>query len=339
MSTFTSDGTENHMRWDRRSRDFMEVWYATLNHKPTNAGLWIRYTLTAPRFDDPYCELWAFLFDPAGVRTFAGKQRFPIDHLAGPHGRDDGALVRIGDAWLSENHLEGEVVGNDGSLAWSLDFAPADRTFQHLPAGLRRRVERRVSTVCSPNLSVPFGGTVKLDGDLLEFDGEVGSQSHRWGRRHSGSWSWAHCSDFARSEGTIFEGVAARASVGRVALPTTTFLYLRHEDEDIAFNDLRGSLRAKSRYVLPTWAFTANTDKWRIVGAARFQIPNAVQVEYADPDGTPRYCANSEIADLGIELYGMTSSGWRHHASLTSLGGAHLEFGRRQRFPELKVAF
>jgi hypothetical protein len=327
------------MRWDRRISNFMEVWYATLNHSGTNGGLRLRYTLTAPRAADPYCELWAFYFDPTDRRSFAAKQRFEIDRLAGPDGRDDGAIVRIGDAWLSENHLEGEVRGADGSLAWSLDFEPADRTFQHLPSSIRHRIERRVSTVCSPNLSVPFTGSVKLDGDLLEFEGDRGCQSHRWGRKHSTSWSWAHCSDFAGFDGTVFEGVGARTSFGPIPAPTTTFVYLKHEGEDIAFNDLRGSLRAKSRYVLPTWAFTANNDKWRVVGAARFQVENAVQVEYTDPDGTPRYCANSEIADLAIELYRMTSGGWQHHASLTSLGKAHLEFGRRQPFPELKIAF
>lgn len=339
MNPFTSDGSENRVRWDRKASDFMEVWYATLNHSPTGSGLWLRYTLTAPRRGDPYCELWAFLFDPSKKRSFAAKQRFAIDRLAAPDGRDDGTIVRIGDAWLAENHIEGEVVGSEGSLAWSLDFDPAEKTFQHIPGPIRHRVERRVSTICSPNLSVPFTGTVKLDGELLEFDNEDGCQSHRWGRKHSTSWAWAHCSDFAGHRGTTFEGVGARTSIGFVPAPTITFLYLRHEGEDIAFNDLRGSFRAKSRYLLPTWAFTASSDRWRVVGAARFQVENAVQVEYADPDGTSRFCANSEIADLALELYEMTAKGWQHHASLTSFGKAHLEFGRRNPFPELNLAF
>ena len=341
MSLFTNDGTENRMRWDRKATDFMEVWYATLNHSPTDGGLWVRYTMTSPRVGEPYCELWAFFFDPSGKRTFAAKQRFGIDRLGVPNGRDDGALVRIGDAWLSENHLEGEVVSGDRSLSWSLDLEPADRTFQHLPASVRGRIERRVSTVCSPNFSVPFSGEVKLDGDVLEFEREIGSQSHRWGRKHSTSWAWTHCSEFAGAPGTVFEGLAARATIGPLPAPTTTFLYLHHDGEDIAFNkQLRQAIMgSKSRYLLPTWAFTASTDHWRIVGAARFKIEDAVQVEYADPDGTPRFCANSEISDLAIELYGNTAGGWRHHRSLTSLGKAHLEFGRRQPFPELGVSF
>ena len=341
MTLFTNDGTENRMRWDRKASDFMEVWYATLNHSPTDGGLWVRYTMTSPRVGDPYCELWAFFFDPSGKRTFAAKQRFGIDRLGVPNGRDDGAIVRIGDAWLSENHLEGEVVSGERSLSWSLDLEPADRTFQHLPASVRGRIDKRVSTVCSPNFSVPFSGEVKLDGDVLEFEREIGSQSHRWGRKHSTSWAWAHCSEFAGSPDTVFEGLAARATLGPLPAPTTTFLYLRHEGEEIALNkSLRQAVMgSKSRYLLPTWAFTASNDQWRIVGAARFKIEDAVQVEYADPDGTPRFCANCEISDLAIELYGNTAGGWRHHRSLTSLGKAHLEFGRRQPFQELGVSF
>jgi hypothetical protein len=63
-----------------------------------------------------------------------------------------------------------------------------------------------------------------------------------------------------------------------------------------------------------------------------------VQVRYEDPDGSPRYCVNTEIADLGIEIYKRSDTGWRHHASLTALRSAGLEFGRRQQFPELDVS-
>jgi hypothetical protein len=339
MSAFTTDGTENRMRWDRRSAGFIEVWYATLNHSPTGAGLWLRYTISAPKRGDPYCELWGFYFDPTGERSLAGKLRHQIDQLGGADGRDDGALVRIGNAWLSENHLEGEVTRNGRSLQWSLDFDPAARCFQHIPAKLRRRVERRISTVCSPNLSVPFTGTVKLDSDVLEFDRDLGCQSHRWGRKHSQSWAWAHCSDFQEEPDAIFEGVAARASVGPVPTPTTSLLYLSYRGEDLIFNDIRSMLTARSHYEMPSWAFTARNERWKIVGAGRAQIDRMFQVGYADPDGSARFCANSEIASMALEVYARTDSGWRHDQSLTAIGSAHLEFGRRDPFLELPVSF
>lgn len=339
MSVFTSTGDENRMRWDGTTRGFMEVWYATLNHRPSGGGIWLRYTLTAPADDrDPYCELWGFFFDPNGKQSFAAKQRFPIESLARGPGRDDGAIVRIGDAWLSENHLEGAVERDGRRIAWSLDFTPADRCFQHIPEPVRTRAERRVSTVCSPNLSVPFGGRVVVDGDELTIDGEMGCQSHRWGRKHSDTWSWAHCSNFEGDADAIFEGVAARAKLGPIAAPTTTLLYLRFEDQELAFNELRWALRARSRYEMPSWAFTARNEDYKIAGAARATLDRMVQIPYADPDATPRYCANSEIADLAIEIYRREGAAWRHHGSLTALRTAHLEFGRREPFPELDLA-
>jgi hypothetical protein len=333
MGSFAAVGTENLMRWDRHSSGFMEVWYATLNHRDTGIGLWLRYTITAPRGSgrDPYCELWGFAFDPDEKRTFGARKRYPIDRLG------DGALVRIGDAWLSEKHIEGEIGREGRTLTWSLDFEPSDRCFHHIPARLRRRAEKRVSMLCSPNLDVPFSGSVTLDGEMLRIDAERGCQSHRWGRRNAQSWAWAHCANFEGGEEAVFEAVAARATLGPLPVPTLTFLYLRFGNQDIEFNDLKWVMRAQSRYEMPTWAFTAYNDDYKVAGAARSPVDRLVQVEYQDPDGTARYCANTEIADLGLELYRRAGSLWRHVASLTSLKGAHLEFGRRDPFVELPL--
>lgn len=337
MSSFTNDGTENRMRWDRRRAGFMEVWYATAIHRSSGCGVWLRYTVTAPEAGAPYCELWGFIFDPDRKRNFAAKERFSIDHLGSANGRDDGALVRIGEAWLSETHMDGRLITGDRVLEWSLDLDPSDRCFQHLPSQIRRRAERKVSTVCSPNLSVPFTGSVVVDGETLNFEDELGCQSHRWGHKHSLTWAWAHCSEFDQSP-AVLEGVAAKAPIGPLR-PTTTFLFLRYKDLDLEFNELRWALLAKSRYALPTWAFTARTDQWKIVGAARASIDDFVQVSYMDPDGSPRYCANSEIGDLAIEVYRREGNRWIHDGSLTARGRAHIEFGAQQPFAELPVAF
>jgi len=116
-------------------------------------------------------------------------------------------------------------------------------------------------------------------------------------------------------------------------------LYLNYRGIDLGFNELRWALLAKSRYTLPTWAFTARTDDWKIVGAARAAIDDFVQVAYMDPDGSPRYCANSEIGDLAIEIYRRSGNRWVHDGALTARGTTHLEVGARQSFEELPVAF
>lgn len=340
MGVFTNDGTENRMMWDRMSRSFMEVWYSTINHPETGIGVWLRYTVTAPaeETESPYCELWGFVFDPAGKSSFASKRTFGIDHLGVANGRDDGALVRIGDAWLSETHLDGSLSKDDTTLTWSLDFEPATRCFQHLPEQLRGRIEKRVSTVCSPNMAVPFSGVVTVGDRKLEFDKAPGSQSHRWGARHSLGWTWAHCSTWDDGE-AVFEGLSAQAALGPVTAPRSTFVFLRLDGEDIAFNELKWALRAKSAYDLPIWAFNAHTDKWKIYGTATASPDRMVQVTYRDPDGSERYCANSEISDLTIQVFRKTRGNWTHDRTLTATGTAHLEFGRKTPFSEVPVSF
>lgn len=331
MSSFTTGGTENLMVWDRRAAPFMEVWYATVAHRRLRTGLWVRYTIDAPEAGEPSCALWASYFDPEGSRTFTGREVHPIDVLGHVPGRDDGAVVRIGDAWMSESHLEGTVSSGGRSLAWSLDVEPADRCYQHLPRALRRRAARRFSTLCSPNLSVPFSGTVELDGERIRYDREPGCQSHRWGRRHSLSWAWAHCSEWDDGADAVFEAVAAKAARG---LPPLSFPYLRFRGQDLVFT----ALRARGRYELPAWTFAASGPRWRITGAARLPLDRSVQVRYVDPDGGTRHCVNSEIADLVVEVHERRDWGWRHVARLASTGRAHFELGRPAPFAGLPVA-
>lgn len=336
MSAFTATGTENLMAWDRRARPFMEVWYATVTHRGLRSGLWVRYTVSAPRDREPACALWALYFDPGGKRSFAGRNVLPIDVLGHVPGRDDGAVVRIGDAWMTETHLEGRVEHDGRTLAWSLDLDPADRCYQHLPPVLRARSAKRFSTLCSPNLDVPFSGTVEVDGEPIRYDGEPGCQSHRWGRRHSHSWVWAHCSSWRGDEDAVFEGLGVKPAP---VLPGLAFLYLRYRGEDLVFNGLRSALRARSRFDLPSWTFSASNGRWKVAGAARLRPDRAVQVRYDDPDGGVRHCANSEIADLALDVHERASGSWRHVGSLTSTGAAHLELGRPEPFAELPVAF
>jgi hypothetical protein len=133
--------------------------------------------------------------------------------------------------------------------------------------------------------------------------------------------------------------LAARSSLGGVPVPTITMLYLRRDEEDLAFNTFKWALAAKSRYELPAWAFTAHTDEYKVVGAARVLPERMVQVCYEDPDRSQRFCANSEIADLGLEVFRRDRNVWRHIESLSSLKRAHLQFGRRVPFVELPVSF
>ncbi|HEX2293771.1 MAG TPA: hypothetical protein VHN37_00500 [Actinomycetota bacterium] len=332
---FTETGTENAMVWNRRAAPFMEVWYATVTHRGRGSGLWVRYTLTSPRDGEPSCALWACYFDRDGKRSFAGRNDYSTDMLAHVPGRDDGAVMRVGDAWMTETHLEGRVTAGDRAMEWSLDVDPASRCYHHLPGPLRRRAAQRFSTVCSPNLDVPFSGTVTVDGEVVEYEGEPGQQSHRWGRRHPQSWAWLHCASWDGPTDAVVEAVTARAARG---LPALTFPYMTYRAEDVVFP----AWFVHGRVELPAWSFTASHAEWRIVATARLPLDRSVQVRYDDPGGGTRYCANSEVADLTIDVFRSVPfprRSWRYVETLVSTGGAHFEIGRPEPFPELPVAF
>jgi hypothetical protein len=116
-----------------------------------------------------------------------------------------------------------------------------------------------------------------------------------------------------------------------------TPLYLRYEGEEIVLNDLRSAIGARSHVEMPTWAFTANNRDYKVTGAARADVGRLMQVTYDDPDGSLRHCANSEIADLALEVYKRRNGRWRHIRSLSALRTAHVEFGRPEPFEELPV--
>ena len=165
--------------------------------------------------------------------------------------------------------------------------------------------------MCSPNMVVPFSGTVSVDGRKLSFDRAPGSQSHRWGARHSLSWTWALCATWEEGEG-VFEGLAAQAALGPLAAPKSTFVFLHYDGQDIAFNELKWALRARSEYELSVWSFNARTDRWKIAGMAAASSERMVQVTYEDPDGSKRHCANSDISDLFIHVFQRREGRWTY---------------------------
>ena len=106
------------------------------------------------------------------VRCSPRRIRYSIDRLGVSNGRDDGAIVRIGDAWLSENHLDGSLTREGKTLSWSIDFAPAPECFQHLPASVAR-----------PDLEACVDGVLPEPLGPYDGSGQARRSRHRTGER------------------------------------------------------------------------------------------------------------------------------------------------------------
>ncbi|MGC4113852.1 MAG: hypothetical protein QM765_04195 [Myxococcales bacterium] len=111
-------------------------------------------------------------------------------------------------------------------------------------------------------------------------------------------------------------------------------LYLRYRGLDYCLNALPQLLKAKSAVSFPTWGFEGAARDLRFRGTFSAPAQRFLQVRYEDPDGTPSLCANTEVADLSLEVF----RGERLLDRLSATGTAHLEFGSRSPLPGVRAS-
>ncbi|MFH0901920.1 MAG: hypothetical protein V2A73_14925, partial [Pseudomonadota bacterium] len=346
-----------------------EAWYLTFNHRPSGMGFWIRYSLDAPlaRVGSPYAQLWFAAFDipkagallapchvgasaphhfggrPGGdaprrdvlSRTFAVNQKLPIHRMSAAA---DPFELRIDESVLTHCRAKGRIAGAGHEAQWDLSWDPCPTTHRHLPAFAYQVPGLARTRVLSPNLDVRLGGMVRIDGETLTLSGEPACQSHLWGSKHADAWAWGHCNAFDDRDDAVLESLTVGLSPAGVALPSLTFLSLRLDGETLIFTSPIDVVRTSGHFGTARYRFAAADARARISGVFSCHPDEMVTAEYADPDGTRSYCANTEIASLRIDVYRRSSwrSRWLEQARLVATGTAHFEVAGR--IPDQAVA-
>jgi hypothetical protein len=318
--------SDNAPAWDGRPGRY-EVWYLTFNDLPTRTGFWIRYTLAAPTAGPPHARLWFAGFDAASpARGFALNQGFPREALrlsAAPF------EVGIGAAWLRHDGAQGELEGHGHHARWDLRWPPSSWTHRHLP-DLVYRTSFADTRVLSPNPRIDLHGTVEMDGRRFELDGAPGGQTHLWGRRHADSWAWGRCSAFQQGGPALLEAVTVRVRRAGVLMPALTLLTLYLDGEELRFTRLRDLRRTRGHFGGGRYAFAAEGSDARLEGEFSCPAAQRVLAEYRDPDGAPRYCANTETGDLVLTVRRRAAGAAWDERRLVAHGTAHFEVGGRQ---------
>lgn len=320
-------GTEgdNAPAWDGRRAGHYEVWYLTFNGHASRVGFWIRYTLEAPHAGAAHGRVWFAAFDgeTAGAAPIALNRAHDASRVslaASPF------AVAIGPSTLRHDGAQGVVEGGGHRAAWDLHWEPCAETLRHLPA-LVYRTRFAGTRVLSPNPRIAVSGTVEVDGRRFDLEGEPGGQSHVWGRRHADAWAWGRCSAFDDGADAFVEALTVRVRRAGVLLPALTFLTVEIDGERHDFTGFRSALRARGRFATGRYVFSAESRDMRVVGAFEGAPDRMVQARYADPDGTPRFCANTEVGDLTLTVQRRTAGAAWHERRLTARGTAHFETG------------
>jgi hypothetical protein len=166
-----------------------------------------------------------------------------------------------------------------------------------------------------------------------------------WGTRHAARWAWAHCNDLRtlegeRRSGTFVDAVSAYAARGGRELGPATPVVGRFGGEDFAATDPLAVVRAKSRFGLSTWRFEARSGRRKVVGEVDAPRQTLAGVTYHDPDGTPAYCYNSEVASMRLFVWDRTARGrfgWVLRDTLVADGRAHFEYGQRATVADVEL--
>ena len=331
----TASEADNRMVWDRRRRGHYEVWYLTCNQVAEKCGFWIRYTLESPLDEPPYAQLWFAFFDALDPQKgFAFNKRFPIDRL-----QADGSPFRVDIAGsvLSHDGMRGSLEGDGHSARWDLSWLPAAETHRHLPDVIYS-TSFADTRVLAPNLDVPVRGTIVVDGRTLVLDGDPGGQTHVWGRKHAESWAWAHCNAFGGQRGAALEALTVRLKRRGVVLPPLTLVSLYLDGEAHRLTGFQHTLTNRGRYGTARYQFVGLGQDVRISGEYVCRPEDMVLTEYADPDGEPAFCANTEVADLRVTVSRRSRlwKRWQEQARLTADRTGHFEVASRQPDPAIR---
>ena len=303
-------------RW-RGKAGRLEVWYATLSDPLTRAGLWIHCETVSPihSADPPYAHGWVSWFPPDGpprTERFGPEPAQPATGAAW----FEAAGARVGD-----DHLSGRA----GSLAWDLSWTDSAAPLWTFPrATWERELLPAAQVVVAP--TADFAGSLTIGDIAHRVDGWRGGLAHIYGHGNAERWGWIHAD---LGGGDVLEVVAAvSGKPGLRRLPPLAFLRFRIDGKDWPASTLP-SLRMRTMLGLPHWRLQGRIGGSEV--AIRIEQPaeKCVRLRYTDPDGGTAVCANTEQADIHIEI-----SHREHRArvidhSWSVLGTGHAEVGLR----------
>ncbi|WP_433325141.1 hypothetical protein [Spirillospora sp. CA-294931] len=285
-------------RW-RGQPGRLEVWYTTLTDPATGTGLWLHHELVAPAGGGAHRRHgWAAVFPPDGAPVF-GRFASYDDRFTG---------TADGISWELAETGGGRPMFTFPRWAWERELLPAAQVV--------------------PKPAAVYDGTVRFGGRTLELRGARGASAHIYGHGNAKRWVWLHADLGGGDVCEVVAAVSTRPVLDR--LPALPLVRLRVGGRDWPAGDpLLAALRLRADLGLPTWTVRGRIGDRRLVVRVTQPPEETVSVDYADPDGAPAVCHNTERADVSIVLSRRDGGRWRTEREWTLRGTGHAELGER----------
>jgi hypothetical protein len=276
-----------------------ESYFQRANHPQRPLAFWIRYTIFSPQgqSEEAIGELWAVYFDGERGRIVAAKQVFPIQQC---NFSRTGLDVRIGEATLVDEALQGQASSGKHALRWLLEYSDNQAPLLLLPESFYdRSFPKAKAMVGSPGAI--FHGMLSVDGQEISIDGWIGSQNHNWGSKHTDLYAWGQVAGFENEPEAFLELSTARVKIGSLWLPWMTLIVLRLDGEEYSLNGLLQAIRAFGRFdygkgKISSWLFDSRIEGVRIQGKITASSSSFVGLHYNNPPGGHKICLNTKLA-------------------------------------------
>jgi hypothetical protein len=308
---------DNLPAWRGRSGAY-EVWFLTCTDRVTGHGYWFRSALTAPTEGPAYGAVWFARFDRSDpTATFGIHRRFGMDAVSVSRDEFD---VRVGGSTFRSGHLDGSLEGDGHRARWEVDFPIGGDTYRLLP-DVAYRGGLAPTKPYSPNPSTSLTGRIEVDGSTFELSGAPAQQGHLVGKEHAQRWAWATCTDFDDDEATV-QALTAQGRRGPLTTPYLTSIGLRWDGRWIRL----AKISRRREFGLGIWRVNLGNRRYRLTGRFEAPVEALIRARYEDPNGTPRYCHNSEVSSSRLVLFERRAGGFEELAVLESRGTTHGEW-------------
>ncbi|MEU9869705.1 hypothetical protein AB0C87_17840 [Actinomadura sp. NPDC048021] len=307
-------------RW-RGQAGRLEVWYTTLTDPATGTGVWIHHELVAP--DRGAADAgaarahgWAAVFPPGEAPVLG---RFGPEQWSAPE-----------DAVFAAGPVEqtgGRLTGTAGAVAWDLRESGGGAPLYTFPRWAWES-ELLPAAQIVPKPAAAYDGVVRFGDRVLDLAAAPGASARVYGHGNARRWAWLHADLGGGDVCEIVAAVSTRPGLDR--LPPLPFVRLRVDGADLAAGDpLLAAPRLRARIGLPVWTVHGRIGDRRLHVRVALPPGETVAVDYADPDGAPAVCHNSERADVRIALARRAGRGWETEREWRLDGTGHAEVGLR----------
>lgn len=312
---------DNLVRWDGFKKPFYEVYYLKWNDLTQGIAGWMRYTLLAAIHRKPEASVWGIFFNAKDPRNNIGiKQTFSLGET---RIEKDIFYFSAGSSAIFDGGARGDICQNDHVMAWETKFQDG-LSLKHFPWPLYRGGFPKTKLL-APSLSTTLSGEFIVNSQKFTLSHVPAHQAHLWGTEQAASWVWGNCNTFREDPGFCFEGLSARIRMGEKLSPPMTLLFFYWDQHLHAFNAPHHWITNQSRHDLDRWHFEAATRELHFVGDIFCSPEDMAGVRYDDPTGSERFCHNTKIADVKIQIFKKQAYGWDCVQTLTAFKSAAFE--------------